>query len=124
MTLYDKIVAVVQMIRNSIATRAEKTDLAAVFSSGVTYEPDRLVIYNNRLYGCTETHSGEWNASHFAPTNIDEVLATKGSGGGIYLEEIYLKDSTTGLYHKITLATDENGLHTIDVDENGIQEED
>ena len=39
------------------------------FDTTVSYAPNEYVVYNHRLYKCTNYHSGEWNSSHFELSN-------------------------------------------------------
>ena len=115
MTLYQKVIAVFGMLRNSIGLKAARTDLAPEFDASSSYAVDRLVIYNNRLYRCTVEHAGPWNADHFSPTTIDDVIATKG-GGSPFADELYVKDEGTGKYHKVVVET-VGGVATLAVDQ-------
>jgi len=114
MTLYQKIIAVFGMLRTSIDRRAEKSELAPDFSDSSSYAVGRLVFRNGSLYRCTVEHSGAWDASHFEETTIDEVLSRKGEGG----DGLYVKDESTGLYHKVTIV-DSGGVKTLAVEQNG-----
>lgn len=47
--------------------------LANVFSSTASYSTGDFVVYQNRLYRCTASHSGAWNSSHFTLTNLNSI---------------------------------------------------
>ena len=49
-----------------ISGKADLTDLAPAFDSTSSYAIGNYVTYNGNLYRCTTTHSGAWNAAHFA----------------------------------------------------------
>ena len=75
MTLYQKIIAVVGMLRNSINHRAAKTDVAETFRENRNYFKGRLVIKDNVLYICTENHpAGPWDPEHFAESTVDGAI--------------------------------------------------
>lgn len=76
-TLYEKVIAVIGMLRNSINQKTSKLDLAPLFSASVSYPVDSLVVYGNVLYRCVTAHSGEWNADDFATATIDDILRLK-----------------------------------------------
>ena len=88
MNLYQKVIAVVGMLRNSISERAAKTDLAPLFSDSDSYSEGNLVIHDNVLYRCTADHIGAWDSRHFAATTIAYMLSnyrpSGGSSGGSY----------------------------------------
>lgn len=75
MTLYQKVLAVIGMLRNSISQRASKLDLAPLFSPESSYAVDQMVVYENVLYRCVYAHSGEWDAEDFATCTLDEMLS-------------------------------------------------
>lgn len=75
MTLYQKVIAVVGMLRASINQRASKLDLAPLFNSEDSYAVGRMVVYNDVLYRCTTAHSGNWDAEHFTTCTIDEIIS-------------------------------------------------
>lgn len=76
-TLYEKVIAVIGMLRNSIDQKTSKLDLAPLFNTSVNYPVDSLVVYKNVLYVCTTAHSGEWYADDFATATIDDILRLK-----------------------------------------------
>lgn len=76
-TLYDKVLAVFGMLRNSINQKTSKIDLAPLFNASVGYPVDSLVIYENVLYRCTTAHQGDWNTADFATATIQDILALK-----------------------------------------------
>ena len=114
MTLYQKIISVVGMLKNSIELRATKKEIAPAFDPSRVYDVDRLVRYNGDLYRCTTRHEGAWNASHFAATTIDAALATKSN-----VQDLYVKDETSGLYHKVVIGTS-GGVKVLSVDQDGV----
>lgn len=77
MTLYQKVIAVFGMLRNSIAQKASKSDVASEFSSSATYKVNQGVMYNGLLYRCTAAHTGAWNEAHFTRDNIDDIIDKK-----------------------------------------------
>lgn len=119
MTLYQKVLSVFGLIRSSIDQKAAIGDLAPEFDETASYAVDRLVIYDKRLYRCVAAHTGSWNAADFARTTLDEVLATKSSGGTPYVDALYLKDEASGKFHKVVIDT-AGGISTIGVDQNGV----
>lgn len=76
-TLYEKVIAVIGMLRSSIDQKTSKLDLAPLFNTSVNYPVDSLVVYKNVLYVCTTAHSGEWDANDFATATIDDILRLK-----------------------------------------------
>lgn len=76
-TLYEKVIAVIGMLRSSIDQKTSKLDLAPLFNTSVNYPVDSLVVYEKVLYACTTAHSGEWNASDFKTATIDDILRIK-----------------------------------------------
>ena len=55
---------------------ASRNEIAADFSTSAAYSPPALVAYNNTLYRCTTAHpAGAWNATHFTPATVQDVLA-------------------------------------------------
>lgn len=75
MTIYQKVIAVVGMLQNSINGRASKLDLAPLFNVANSYAVGRLVVYNDVLYRCVVAHSGAWNTDHFQTCTIDEIIS-------------------------------------------------
>lgn len=94
-TLYEKVLAVFGMLRNSIDQKTGKIDLAPLFNASVGYPVDSLVVYENVLYRCTTAHQGNWNAADFATATIQDILALKAKKSDLapeYNEEtMYLK---------------------------------
>lgn len=80
-SLYRKIISVYGMIRNMINQKAAKTDIAPQFSPGSSYTPGTLVIYDNLLYLCTESHSGAWDPAHFERTTLGGAMIDAGASG-------------------------------------------
>lgn len=52
------------------------TDIAPVFKSTSTYNPGDLVYYRNKLYKCTNQHTGAWAAGDFTATDVSTALNT------------------------------------------------
>lgn len=75
MSIYDKIISAFGMLRDIIAGKAEKSDIAPEFSTSSTYGEGTLVMNDSTLYRCTSLHSGAWDASHFSATTVDGALA-------------------------------------------------
>lgn len=50
------------------------TSLAPAFSVSVNYYPPDLVLYNNKLYRCIQSHYGSWNAAHFTEVTVADEL--------------------------------------------------
>lgn len=75
MSLYDKVIAVFGMLRDSIARRADKSDIAPDFSPSSSYSEGDLVFKDGSLYRCTTAHSGEWSAGSFTETTVDDAIA-------------------------------------------------
>ena len=94
MTLYQKVIAVVGMLRNSINGRASKLDLAPLFNAANSYAVGRLVVYNDVLYRCIVAHTGDWNANHFRTCTIDEIISLIQTEERIPIAPEY-SDSTT-----------------------------
>lgn len=79
MSLYDKVIAVFGMLRDSIARRADKSDIAPDFSPSSSYSEGDLVFKDGSLYRCTTAHSGEWSAGSFTETTVDDAIAYRKS---------------------------------------------
>lgn len=75
MSIYDKIISAFGMLRDIIAGKAEKSDIAPEFSTSSTYGEGALVMKDGTLYRCMSLHSGAWDASHFSATTVDGALA-------------------------------------------------
>lgn len=75
MSIHDKIISAFGMLRDIIAGKAEKSDIAPEFSTSSTYGEGALVMKDGTLYRCTSLHSGTWDASHFSATTVDGALA-------------------------------------------------
>lgn len=75
MSIYDKIISAFGMLRDIIAGKAEKSDIAPEFSTSSTYGEGTLVMKDGTLYRCTSLHSGAWDASNFSATTVDGALA-------------------------------------------------
>ena len=55
---------------------ASRSEIAADFSASAAYSPPALVVYNGTLYRCTTAHpAGAWDATHFTPATVQDVLA-------------------------------------------------
>lgn len=57
------------------------------FSTTATYKVGDAVVYQNKVYICSYTHTGAWNASHFAGLGNPQTL---------YLSEVYDKGNLVG----------------------------
>lgn len=77
MTLYQKVLSVFGMLRTSIGLRASREELAPRFDAARFYTPRQLVVYDNVLYRCVESHTGDWDASHFTETTIDAAIGVQ-----------------------------------------------
>jgi len=62
-------------IAGNMAAKASLEELAPRFSSDETYYVDKLVIYDNKLYRCIRSHSGDWDADDFTMSTIEQSLA-------------------------------------------------
>lgn len=56
----------------------DMTQLASEFDATETYQPNDVVVYNNELYVCITTHTGDWDADDFAPTDMTTAMAAIG----------------------------------------------
>ena len=74
-SIYDKIVSIYAMFKYRMGEKASRFDLADAFIENKTYEPGRMVIYQDDLYVCTEAHAaGEWNPDHFQAKTADKAI--------------------------------------------------
>ena len=103
------------MLRNAISLKAARSELAPEFSTAVAYDEGRLVIYEGRLYMCTEAHVGEWDPGHFAVTTIDEALSMKRGSG-----DLFVKDEE-GMFHKVVVERS-GDVYTLAVEQEGVVE--
>ena len=78
MTLYEKILSVVGMLRVSISGKVSKTDFAPEFNPTASYSVGRIVMYDGKLYECIVAHSGTWDPAHFSYTTMARVVESKG----------------------------------------------
>lgn len=62
---------------DEMSGKADKSSIAAVFSTSESYDVGRLVLYYGKIYRCTTAHTGTWNSGHFAVATVDDVLKTK-----------------------------------------------
>ena len=69
--------------------------IADEFSTSVSYAVGVYVTYNGKMYKCTTAHSGEWNASDFAETNVGDEL--EDCGGGEALIKGFKPKTWTGM---------------------------
>ena len=97
MTLYQKVLAVVGMLRTSISQRASKMDLAPMFNPEVSYAVDKMVVYENVLYRCTHAHTGEWDADDFATCTLDEMISLISVDRGIVVVPDFDAETSYGL---------------------------
>ena len=114
MSLYQKVIDVVSMLRNSIGQRALKTDLAREFSESKNYTSGRLVYRNGTLYVCRRNHSGVWIDDDFEETTIDEALSSKESASP-FKDNLYLKDED-GKFHKVLIEMSDD-VYVLSVDQ-------
>ena len=119
MTIYDKILRVFAMLQGWIEQKADLLNFADAFSEDKTYEVGRMCVHDEKLYRCTEDHFGPWDESHFTQTTVDEVLSTKPGGPTPSFDGIYVKDASTGLYHKVTIEKS-GDVFTLAVDQDGV----
>lgn len=62
--------------------KADKSSIAAVFSTSESYAVGRLVTYGNEIYRCVSAHAaGAWNSSHFTKNNADVDYMLQGKPG-------------------------------------------
>ena len=78
MTLYEKIISVVGMLRASISGKVSKTDFAPEFNPTAEYSVGRIVMHDDKLYECIRAHSGAWDPAHFSYTTMARVVEGKG----------------------------------------------
>lgn len=57
-------------------TLSRLQDIAAAYSTTVSYTPNQMVIYDGKLYRCTSATTGTWNSSKWAETTIQSAVAT------------------------------------------------
>ena len=62
--------------------KADKSSIAAVFSTSESYAVGRLVTYGNEIYRCVSAHAaGAWDSSHFTKNNADVDSMLQGKPG-------------------------------------------
>ena len=59
--------------------KANQITIAPTFSAETAYDIGDIVYYNGLTYRCTNAHEGEWDASDFAATTINNELASLNS---------------------------------------------
>lgn len=79
MTLYQKVMAVFSLLRNSIRGKVDNSEFAPSFSTSTQYAVGTLVMKDGVLYACTSAHQGEWNPGHFLRTVMSRNIPTKTS---------------------------------------------
>lgn len=85
--------------------KANQITIAPTFSAETAYDIGDIVYYNGLTYRCTNAHEGEWDASDFAATTINNELASLNSNlNGLF---------TIG-YFSATLAVGDNLLREAD----------
>lgn len=57
-------------------TLSRLQDIAAAFSTTVSYTPNQMVINNGVLYRCKTATTGSWDSSKWEPTTIQSAVAT------------------------------------------------
>lgn len=58
-------------VYTALEDKADKTDIAPIFSTSTSYAIGDMVYYEGTLYKCTTTHSaGAWDISHFTATSV------------------------------------------------------
>lgn len=62
---------------------ATQSMLAAAFDSSTSYSVGDFVIYEDKFYKCTTTHSGTWSSADFAETKISDEMGSGGGGANI-----------------------------------------
>lgn len=85
-TIIPSVTALVAQIEAAVASIPADysslwASLAPTFDPSKTggYKPGEYVTYNGKLYICTAAHTGSWNASHFAITNVGGELTSLNS---------------------------------------------
>jgi len=62
-------------LEEEMLDKAEKTDIAPIFSAEANYMVNDLVYHENQLYIFTASHdAGEWNAEEVSAVNLNTVL--------------------------------------------------
>lgn len=62
-------------LEEEMLDKAEKTDIASIFSAEANYMVNDLVYHENQLYIFTASHdAGEWNAEEVSAVNLNTVL--------------------------------------------------
>lgn len=79
MTLYQKVLAVFSLLRNSISGKVDNSEFAPSFSTSTQYAAGTLVMKDGVLYACTSAHLGEWDPGHFLRTVMSLNIPTKTS---------------------------------------------
>lgn len=72
----DTLKTVDQKLQELSQESAIDTDIAPVFKSTSAYNPGDLVYYRNKLYKCTNQHTGAWAAGDFTATDVSTALNT------------------------------------------------
>lgn len=75
----------------------DMTQLAPEFDATKTYQPNDVVVYNNELYVCTATHTGEWDASDFTSTDMTTAMAAIGDEIKVF-DMLFDTDTSTYQY--------------------------
>lgn len=79
----------------AVAVKADRIDIAPIFSTESAYSEGTMVYHSNRLYKFITDHAaGDWNAEEVEATNVD--LAIQGAGGGASLPDYSTTEQATG----------------------------
>lgn len=80
----------------ALAVKADRIDIAPIFSTETAYTAGDLVYHSNRLWKFTTDHAaGAWNAEEVEASNVD--MAIKGAGGGTSLPDYSTSEQNTGI---------------------------
>ena len=89
-----------------------ENDIAPTYDPTVTYSEGNLVVYNNELYRCTSTTTGEFDPSDWESISINEILseieialAGKADSGDV---PTALSDLTDDSTHRTVTDTEKN----------------
>jgi len=89
-----------------------ENDIAPTYDPTVTYSEGNLVVYNNELYRCTSTTTGEFDPSDWESISINEILgeieialAGKADSGDVPTALADLSDDST---HRLVTDAEKN----------------
>jgi len=93
----------------SIASKADKNQLAPVFDAAASYAIDDFCIYDGALYVCITPHSGAWDAAHFAevPVTGQIVVPAHLSGWTVFRDGIDVTDQTGEPYRPYYISEED-----------------